>query len=78
MSKVLEILTDEAARKAYDKVLKGRKEAEIRHKELDSKRRKLKEDLEAREKLAAGGRNAAKEKDKSADQKLKVKPNRWT
>lgn len=78
LSKVLEILTDEAARKAYDKVLKGRKEAEIRHKELDSKRRKLKEDLEAREKLAAGGRNAAKEKDKSADQKLKVKPNRWT
>ncbi|CAG9816386.1 unnamed protein product [Phaedon cochleariae] len=49
LSKVLEVLTDEAARAAYDKVLKGKKEAALRHKELDSKRRKLKEDLESRE-----------------------------
>ncbi|XP_065161478.1 dnaJ homolog subfamily C member 17 [Atheta coriaria] len=62
LSKILEILTDESARKAYDRLLKGRKEAAIRHSELDSKRRKLKEDLEAREKAAVsgqGGKSAA-------------------
>ncbi|XP_066142970.1 dnaJ homolog subfamily C member 17 [Euwallacea fornicatus] len=53
LSKILEVLTDETAKIAYDKVLKGRKEAALRHQELDGKRRKLKEDLEAREKLAA-------------------------
>ncbi|KAJ8974607.1 hypothetical protein NQ317_019352 [Molorchus minor] len=52
---------------AYDKVLKGRKEAQLRHKELDGKRRKLKEDLEAREQQAAGKSRAQK----SADQLLK-------
>ncbi|RZC37000.1 dnaJ -like subfamily C member 17 [Asbolus verrucosus] len=66
LSKILEILIDETARKAYDRVLKGRKEAALRHKELDSKRRKLKEDLEAREKRASGNF-----KNKSDDQKLK-------
>lgn len=64
LSKVLGILTDDAARFAYDKVLKAKKEAALRHKEIDSKRRKLKEDLELREKRAG---HAAK----SADQLLK-------
>ncbi|KAJ8950001.1 hypothetical protein NQ318_002412 [Aromia moschata] len=67
LSKILEILTDEAARAAYDKVLKGKKEAALRHKELDGKRRKLKEDLEARERQAFG----KSFKQKSADQLLK-------
>ncbi|KAK6182290.1 hypothetical protein SNE40_010005 [Patella caerulea] len=49
LSKALELLTDAAARAAYDKALKARKAAELRHRELDSKRKKLKEDLEARE-----------------------------
>lgn len=49
LSKALEILTDVSARAAYDRVLKAKKEAEIRHKKLDSKRQKLKEDLERRE-----------------------------
>ncbi|KAF8786826.1 dnaJ homolog subfamily C member 17-like [Argiope bruennichi] len=53
LSKALEILTDKAARAAYDKVLNARKAAQIRHRELDSKRKKLKEDLEAREKAAS-------------------------
>lgn len=57
LSKILEILTDESARKAYDKVLKGRKEAALRHRELDSKRRKLKEDLEARERSSRNFNN---------------------
>ncbi|GFT92810.1 dnaJ homolog subfamily C member 17 [Nephila pilipes] len=52
LSRALEVLTDKAARAAYDKVLNARKAAQIRHRELDSKRKKLKEDLEAREKAA--------------------------
>ncbi|CAH1974638.1 unnamed protein product [Acanthoscelides obtectus] len=67
LSKILEILTDEAARCAYDKVFKGKQEAALRHKELDSKRRKLKEDLEDRERKAAGKGVS----EKTADQKLK-------
>ncbi|KAG5893661.1 hypothetical protein JTB14_028815 [Gonioctena quinquepunctata] len=66
LSKVLEILTDASARAAYDKVLKGRKEAALRHKQLDSKRRKLKEDLESRERWAGKVVNQ-----KTADQLLK-------
>ncbi|XP_048738099.2 dnaJ homolog subfamily C member 17-like [Ostrea edulis] len=52
LAKALEILTDAAARAAYDKAQKAKKAAEARHKELDSKRKKLKEDLEGREKSA--------------------------
>lgn len=68
LSAILEILTDEAARKAYDKVLRARKEAQIRHNELDGKRRKLKEELEARERSAA----SYKQETKSAAEKLQV------
>lgn len=52
ISKALEILTDAAARAAYDKVQKAKKAAAERHRVLDSKRKKLKEDLEARERAA--------------------------
>lgn len=64
LSKILEILTDEAARKAYDRVLNARKAAALRHRELDDKRKKLKEDLELRERQATY-------KKKSDDQILK-------
>lgn len=57
LSKVLEILTDISARSAYDKVLHARKAAEIRNTQLDSKRQKLKADLEAREKAASIAHN---------------------
>ncbi|KFM72872.1 DnaJ-like protein subfamily C member 17, partial [Stegodyphus mimosarum] len=57
LSKALEILTDSSARAAYDKLLKARKAAQVRHRELDSKRKKLKEDLEAREKSSQGFRD---------------------
>lgn len=60
LSRVLEILTDELARKAYDRVLKARKEAAIRHKQIDSKRQKLKEDLDARERNFKLGNNKVK------------------
>lgn len=49
----LQILTDLSARNAYDKLQKAKKEAAIRNRQLDSKRQKLKSDLEAREKEAA-------------------------
>lgn len=55
LSAVLEILADEAARKAYDKVLKARKEAELRKNELDGKRRKLRDDLERKEREGQRG-----------------------
>ncbi|XP_022908353.2 dnaJ homolog subfamily C member 17 [Onthophagus taurus] len=66
LSKILEILTDESARKAYDRVLKARQEAQIRHQALDSKRKKLKEDLDAREQFKSN-----QQKQKSAEQLLK-------
>ncbi|CAH2090394.1 unnamed protein product [Euphydryas editha] len=55
LSRALEILTDSAARAAYDKVLKAKAAAKLRHQELDSKRRKLKEDLERREREGLSG-----------------------
>ncbi|CAG4945571.1 unnamed protein product [Parnassius apollo] len=58
LSRALEILTDTLARAAYDKVLKAKAAAKLRHKELDSKRQKLKEDLERREREAAAGRES--------------------
>ncbi|CAH0400089.1 unnamed protein product [Chilo suppressalis] len=55
LSRALEILTDVSARSAYDKVLRAKEAAKIRHQELDSKRQKLKEDLERREREATTG-----------------------
>ncbi|XP_026472423.1 dnaJ homolog subfamily C member 17-like [Ctenocephalides felis] len=52
LSKALEILCDKSAREAYDRILNAKKAAELRHKELDSKRQKLKSNLEAREQSA--------------------------
>ncbi|CAG0899422.1 unnamed protein product [Cyprideis torosa] len=52
LSLALEILSDEGARAAYDQVLKARAATRLRNQELDSKRRRLKEELEAREKSA--------------------------
>ena len=52
LSNALEVLTDPSAKAAYDNVLRAKKLAERRNKELDSKRKKLKDDLEARERFA--------------------------
>jgi DnaJ family protein C protein 17 len=52
LSEALTVLTDESARKAYDNLLKARKANEIRNRQLDAKRRKFKDALEAREKVA--------------------------
>eukprot|EP00092_Neocalanus_flemingeri_P014050 GFUD01015157.1.p1 GENE.GFUD01015157.1~~GFUD01015157.1.p1 ORF type:complete len:296 (+),score=126.86 GFUD01015157.1:58-945(+) len=50
LSDALEVLADDATRLAYDNLLKARKAAELRTRQLDGKRRKLKEQLEEREK----------------------------
>ncbi|XP_014340936.1 dnaJ homolog subfamily C member 17 isoform X1 [Latimeria chalumnae] len=52
LSQALEVLTDAAARAAYDKVRKAKKQAEERTRKLDDKRKKVKLDLEAREREA--------------------------
>ncbi|OWA53357.1 putative DnaJ-like protein subfamily C member 17 [Hypsibius exemplaris] len=49
LTQCLEVLTDVAARQAYDRCRKAKKATEERNSHLDAKRRKLKEDLEARE-----------------------------
>jgi len=53
LQEALAVLTDEAAKKAYDNVLKARKANELRNRQLDAKRKRLKDQLEARETEAA-------------------------
>ncbi|CAJ1073791.1 dnaJ homolog subfamily C member 17 [Xyrichtys novacula] len=52
LSQALEVLTDAAAKAAYDKICAAKKQAEERNRKLDDKRKKIKLDLEARERLA--------------------------
>ncbi|XP_060736253.1 dnaJ homolog subfamily C member 17 [Tachysurus vachellii] len=52
LSQALEVLTDAAARAAYDKIRAAKKQAEERNNRLDDKRKKIKLDLEARERQA--------------------------
>merc|ERR1719264_474075 len=52
LSDALEVLTDEKTRAAYDNLLKARKAAELRIRQLDGKQRKLRDDLDERERNA--------------------------
>ena len=52
LSQALSVLTDEDARKAFDNLLKAKKANKIRNDQLDAKRKKMKDDLEARERAA--------------------------
>ncbi|NWS72499.1 DJC17 protein, partial [Crotophaga sulcirostris] len=52
LSQALAVLIDGAARAAYDKVRKAKKQAAERTRKLDEKRKKVKLDLEAREREA--------------------------
>uniref|UniRef100_A0A8C9XSV1 DnaJ (Hsp40) homolog, subfamily C, member 17 n=1 Tax=Sander lucioperca TaxID=283035 RepID=A0A8C9XSV1_SANLU len=52
LSQALEVLTDAAAKAAYDKICTAKKRAEERTRKLDDKRKKIKLDLEAREQQA--------------------------
>eukprot|EP00123_Amoebidium_parasiticum_P007015 comp17817_c0_seq1/m.17931 comp17817_c0_seq1/g.17931 ORF comp17817_c0_seq1/g.17931 comp17817_c0_seq1/m.17931 type:complete len:328 (-) comp17817_c0_seq1:132-1115(-) len=53
LSKAYEILLDPKAKAAYDNVIKARQAKAQRDQKLDDRRKRLKEDLEAREKQAA-------------------------
>ncbi|KAJ8399120.1 hypothetical protein AAFF_G00414990 [Aldrovandia affinis] len=52
LSQALEVLADAPARAAYDKIRKAKRQAEERTRKLDDKRKKIKLDLEARERDA--------------------------
>lgn len=68
LSSALEILSDASARSAYDRVLRAKEAARIRHQQLDSKRQKLKEDLERREREAGtSGSNLTDEQKLAAE-----------
>lgn len=58
------------AKAAYDRVLRAKKESELRYRQLDSKRKKLKDELEAREKAFQSSGNRAPEK--SPEDQLKA------
>ena len=68
LSEALKVLTDAAARAAYDQSQKAKKAVQERNKVLDSKRKKFKEDLEAREQ--AFFEQAEKQREISNEQKL--------
>ncbi|NXH80069.1 DJC17 protein, partial [Edolisoma coerulescens] len=57
LSQALAVLTDTAARAAYDRVRRAKKEAAARTQRLDEKRKKVKLDLEAREREAQSQEN---------------------
>ncbi len=72
LTDAVEVLTDADARRAYDNVLKARKANALRNKQLDSKRKKLKDDLESRERnAAASAAFDAKWKAKTEEERLK-------
>merc|ERR1712226_685914 len=52
LSAIFEILINKETKSEYDRILKAKQAAVARNNELDAKRRKLKEDLERREKMA--------------------------
>ncbi|KGL80734.1 DnaJ subfamily C member 17 [Tinamus guttatus] len=61
LSQALAVLTDAAARAAYDKVRKAKKQAAERTQKLDEKRKRVKLDLEAREREAQARENEEEE-----------------
>ncbi|XP_013368023.1 PREDICTED: dnaJ homolog subfamily C member 17 isoform X2 [Chinchilla lanigera] len=65
LSQALEVLTDAAARAAYDKVRKAKKQAAARTQKLDEKRKRVKLDLEARERQAQAQGSEEEEESRS-------------
>ncbi|PFX27655.1 dnaJ homolog subfamily C member 17-like [Stylophora pistillata] len=68
LSKALEVLSDPKAKAAYDAVLKAKELARLRTQALDAKRKKFKQDLEAREDAA----KTEKENDEMAAKNLEA------
>ncbi|XP_072031970.1 dnaJ homolog subfamily C member 17-like [Amphiura filiformis] len=69
--KALEILSDEKARVLYDKVFKAKKAAALHNKALEAKRRKIKEDLEAREASYKDETELAKDAARKLEQEIR-------
>ncbi|XP_002718024.1 dnaJ homolog subfamily C member 17 [Oryctolagus cuniculus] len=65
LSQALEVLTDAAARAAYDKIRRAKKQAAERTQKLDEKRKKVKLDLEARERQAQAQGSEEEEESRS-------------
>ncbi|KAL0108643.1 hypothetical protein PUN28_015241 [Cardiocondyla obscurior] len=77
LSRVLEILTDTKARAAYDQAIAARKQAKERVRQFDAKRKKLKEDLEAREEAYRRScEPASKSQNKSDEEQTKAEVKR--
>lgn len=75
LSEALKVLSDESAKAAYDRVLRAKKETEFRNRQLDAKRLKLKEELEARERaFQTSGRSSVSQK--SPEEQLKAEVER--
>lgn len=74
LSKALEILTDEKARSVYDKYQQAKRATQIRNNQLDAKRRKLKDDLEERERQATY--NVVEKKFVNVEDQLKAEVDR--
>lgn len=66
------VLIDVSARSAYDRMLRAKKANELRNKQLDSKRQKLKSELEAREREAAGRKSGSSGKSQSPEEIFKT------
>uniref|UniRef100_A0A2K5ELV9 RRM domain-containing protein n=1 Tax=Aotus nancymaae TaxID=37293 RepID=A0A2K5ELV9_AOTNA len=64
-SQALEVLTDAAARAAYDKIRKAKKQAAEMTQKLDEERNKVKLDLEARERQAQAQESEEEEESRS-------------
>ena len=71
ISQAFEILTDPAVKAAYDNLKKAQKAAKERRNALGAKRRKLREELEARE----AGYVSQKEQELDAQRKLDAEVN---
>ncbi|XP_059514318.1 dnaJ homolog subfamily C member 17 isoform X3 [Myotis daubentonii] len=70
LSQALEVLTDAAARAAYDKIRKAKKQAAERTQKLDERRKKVKLDLEAREQQAQAQAQAEEEEESRSTRTL--------
>lgn len=70
LSQALEVLTDAAAKAAYDKICAAKKQAEERNRKLDDKRKKIKLDLEARERQAEAQRNEEVQDTRSLEEEI--------
>ncbi|XP_011878613.1 PREDICTED: dnaJ homolog subfamily C member 17 [Vollenhovia emeryi] len=76
LSRVLEILTDTKARADYDQAIAARKQAKERIRQFDAKRKKFKEDLEAREEAYRRSVISAAETEKSNEEQRKAEVKR--